>query len=158
MPVGTPVIVVIPNQYVDQAYLELIRGVDNMRVWSNKGGNSAATDVPAVNEAVARAQNKVNSILGSRYSIPLTNVDGLGGDISADDFATIRRLAEPIASFELYRARGLKDRDPVGKLLQQEYTEALDELEMFADLANGRILRSALLLDVSGGRAPELVV
>lgn len=115
----------VGGRYVDQAYLEQVYDVENIRSWSRKGG-SGATDTLAVQAAIDSAEDQIDRRLAFRYVLPFVMLS-----LTTADVQTLKRLAARIAVYELYKARGLRDDDAVGNLLTKDRDEALAELETY---------------------------
>jgi phage gp36-like protein len=135
------------GKYVTQADMEAVRGAENIRKWSRKGGDDETTDGGAVQRAIDDAENEIDGRLRLRYLVDLVN-DADGGPISVTDAATLRRWAEAVASYRVYLARGFADDDPVGNKLKAERNAVLGKDP--ADPYDGEIgmyLKGVLRLD-----------
>lgn len=136
--------------YVTQDYMEIVRGVRNIKIWSNKGGTQTTTSVAAVDAARSAARVEIDGILMKRYPIPLTNA-------SDTDLLRLQKWAERIASYLLYIGRGLQEDDPVGNQLRTEYKDTIEEVGRFGEPANLEVLDADEYEKVTPN-APRLVM
>ncbi len=98
------------GHYADQADMEAKFGAINVQIWSNKDNDTADTDTIAVQRALDLADEKLNSFFrDGPYAVPLTPITDM-----------IRDWAVVMAGYELYFARGMRDKkDTVGNLLKE---------------------------------------
>jgi len=113
------------GDYVDQAYMELVRGEKNIREWSNKDNSSDTTDTAAVQAAIDQAEALINAELKGNYVMPIE----LGED--ATGTLILKGWAETLASTQLYMARGLQDDNAVGDKLRAERDAVMEQIARY---------------------------
>jgi phage gp36-like protein len=111
------------GKYVTQEYMQQVRGDVNIQVWSNKGDETQDADIPAIQAAIDDAEIEIDDLLAVRYVMPL-----IPTPYSPNDVKRLRRLTEPVASYNLYKQRGIIEDDPIGGALKQARDEAIKEV------------------------------
>lgn len=136
--------------YVTRTYMEMVRGVENIRRWSRKGGTHTTADGDAIQAAIVASAVQIEARIGRRYKLPLTNS-------SSRDASVLQWAAERMASYETYIGRGLQEDDPTGNMLKQQRDEALEMMDNYAQSDSGYAF-DADEIDEDLRHAPALVV
>ena len=106
--------------YIARADLEHF-GVDNVAKWADLDGDADATKILArINGAIADGEAIVDAALrGGGYTVPVSG----GG-------AFITWIAQRLAVYSLYTARGIDDDNKITGKMEAHYKEALHDLSL----------------------------
>jgi hypothetical protein len=111
--------VVVDGAYNTEQDMDIARGSENITSWSQKNPEGPR-DTNAIAEAIRRARDLINMRLRTCFAWPLASQEG--GAIPVDALSTLKQISEPIASFMLFRGRGLDvTADGATQLLLQEF-------------------------------------